>query len=148
MSDFFCNPMDYNAPGSSVRGIFQARVLEQGAIAFSEERLSWTNNTKKKGKFSPSQRLLVFPVGGFSSQWGGIVSYIKTPLYGTYSLLAQLQLSQLHVALSNTAFNHLQLFFFLSVSHPFVFMIFQAREPLWCCYRYIYMEQVNQEVNT
>ena len=30
------NPMDYSLPGSSVRGIFQARVLEWGAIAFSE----------------------------------------------------------------------------------------------------------------
>ena len=32
------NPMDCNLPGSSVHGIFQARVLEWGAIAFSEER--------------------------------------------------------------------------------------------------------------
>ena len=30
------NPMDYSLPGSSVHGIFQARVLEWGAIAFSE----------------------------------------------------------------------------------------------------------------
>ena len=29
------NPMDCGPPGSSVRGIFQARVLEWGAIAFS-----------------------------------------------------------------------------------------------------------------
>ena len=29
------NPMDYSPPGSSVHGIFQARVLEWGAIAFS-----------------------------------------------------------------------------------------------------------------
>ena len=29
------DPMDCNAPGSSVPGIFQARVLEWGAIAFS-----------------------------------------------------------------------------------------------------------------
>ena len=29
------DPMDYTLPGSSVRGIFQARVLEWGAIAFS-----------------------------------------------------------------------------------------------------------------
>ena len=27
--------MDYSLPGSSVHGIFQARVLEWGAIAFS-----------------------------------------------------------------------------------------------------------------
>ena len=32
------NPMDCSLPGSSVHGIFQARVLEWGAIAFSEAR--------------------------------------------------------------------------------------------------------------
>ena len=31
-----CNPMDCHPPGSSVRGILQARVLEWGAIAFSD----------------------------------------------------------------------------------------------------------------
>ena len=31
-----CNPTDCSPPGSSVCGIFQARVLEWGAIAFSE----------------------------------------------------------------------------------------------------------------
>ena len=30
-----CDPMDYSLPGSSVHGIFQARVLEWAAIAFS-----------------------------------------------------------------------------------------------------------------
>ena len=29
------DPMDRNPPGSSIHGIFQARVLEWGAIAFS-----------------------------------------------------------------------------------------------------------------
>ena len=33
------DPMDCSLPGSSVNGIFQARVLEWGAIAFSE--LPW-----------------------------------------------------------------------------------------------------------
>ena len=31
-----CDPMDSSLPGSSVHGIFQARVLEWGAIAFSD----------------------------------------------------------------------------------------------------------------
>ena len=31
-----CNPMDCSLPGFSVHGIFQARVLEWGAIAFSQ----------------------------------------------------------------------------------------------------------------
>ena len=34
-----CDPMDCSLPGSSIRGIFQARVLEWGAIAFSSVSL-------------------------------------------------------------------------------------------------------------
>ena len=30
-----CDPMDCSLPGSSIHGIFQATVLEWGAIAFS-----------------------------------------------------------------------------------------------------------------
>ena len=30
-----CNPMDYSLPGSSVHGLFQARILEWVAISFS-----------------------------------------------------------------------------------------------------------------
>ena len=33
------DPMDFNLPGSSIHGIFQARVLEWVAIAFSSEHL-------------------------------------------------------------------------------------------------------------
>ena len=33
------NPKDWSLPGSSVHGIFQARVLERGAIAFSNKDL-------------------------------------------------------------------------------------------------------------
>ena len=40
------DPMDCSLPGSSVHGIFQARVLEWGAIAFSRERIS-------EGKLKP-----------------------------------------------------------------------------------------------
>ena len=35
------DPMDCSLPGSSVRGIFQARVLEWGAIAFCRLRYSF-----------------------------------------------------------------------------------------------------------
>ena len=34
-----CDPMDCSLPGSSVHGIFQATVLEWGAIAFSQPTL-------------------------------------------------------------------------------------------------------------
>ena len=32
-----CDPMDCSLPGSSVHGIFQARILEWVAISFSRE---------------------------------------------------------------------------------------------------------------
>ena len=41
------DPMDYSLPGSSVHGIVQTRVLEWGAIAFSE---SHTRRKKKMRK--------------------------------------------------------------------------------------------------
>ena len=34
------DPMDCSLPGSSARGIFQARVLEWGAIAFSNHKVT------------------------------------------------------------------------------------------------------------
>ena len=37
------DPMDCSPPGSSIHGIFQARVLEWGAIAFSEHVLGTIN---------------------------------------------------------------------------------------------------------
>ena len=43
------DPMDCSPSGSSAHGIFQARVLEWGAIAFSRKRLD--SNKKKKKKY-------------------------------------------------------------------------------------------------
>ena len=37
------DPMDYSLSGSFVHGIFQARVLEWGAIAYLESKLSFFN---------------------------------------------------------------------------------------------------------
>ena len=36
------DPMDCSLPGSSVHGIFQARILEWGAIAFSDYFVHWS----------------------------------------------------------------------------------------------------------
>ena len=44
------NPMDCSLPGSSVHGIFQARVLEWGAIAFSEYLINFFQNKECFGK--------------------------------------------------------------------------------------------------
>ena len=43
------DPMDCSPPGSSIHGIFQARVLEWGAIAFS--RLAHTRCCKKNSSY-------------------------------------------------------------------------------------------------
>jgi len=39
-----CDPMDYSPPGSSVHGIFQARILESFAISFSNNSVTLFNN--------------------------------------------------------------------------------------------------------
>ena len=41
------NPMDCSLPGSSVHGIFQARALQWGAIAFSEFEMQVCLETMK-----------------------------------------------------------------------------------------------------
>ena len=42
------DPMDCSLPGSSIHGIFQARVLEWVAIAFSQQCIQWETNAKQE----------------------------------------------------------------------------------------------------
>ena len=49
MSETLSDPMDCSPPGSSVHGIFQARVLEWGAIAFSILISGPQNSLSKEG---------------------------------------------------------------------------------------------------
>ena len=46
-----CDPMDCSPPGSSTHGIFQARVLEWGAFAFSASNIYHTVNTQQEYKW-------------------------------------------------------------------------------------------------
>ena len=50
-----CDPMDYSLPGSSIHGIFQARVLEWGAITFS---LFWSTLYYLKMKEWRAEKLI------------------------------------------------------------------------------------------
>jgi len=53
------DPMDYSPPGSSIHGIFQARVLEWVAIAFSKEKMgkyTVSSSEKYSGKEVPPQK--------------------------------------------------------------------------------------------
>ena len=45
----FSNPMDCSLPGSSIHGIFQARVLEWVAIAFSTFTARWADSRPGQG---------------------------------------------------------------------------------------------------
>ena len=71
------NPTDCSLPGSSVHGIFQARVLEWGAIAFSTFRDCCLIKTKAKQRYRqvrhcPKLRLTsqpTFSVGALPA-WG------------------------------------------------------------------------------
>ena len=47
-----CNPIDCSLPGSSIHGIFQARILEWAAISFS------------RGSFRPRDRTWVSHIAG------------------------------------------------------------------------------------
>ena len=44
------NPMDCSRPGSSIHGVFQARILEWIAIALSSKSLKLNRIKKKKKK--------------------------------------------------------------------------------------------------
>ena len=48
------DPMDCSPPGSSIHRIFQAKVLEWGAIAFSGKGSSYIKNSKEEIPGGPS----------------------------------------------------------------------------------------------
>ena len=62
------DPMDFSPPGSSIHGIFQARVLEWGAIAFSEDIWKVLQKGGERDHPCPHTNLLhkrLFPVEGW-----------------------------------------------------------------------------------
>ena len=54
------DPMDCSLPGSSIHGIFQARVLEWGAIAFSESGYRKNITQHKKAIYDKSTTNIIF----------------------------------------------------------------------------------------
>ena len=76
------DPMDCSLPGSSVHGIFQARELEWGAIAFSEDG---SITTGKSTGALPLPILLSYCLYFFYStyyhQWYGMCSLINLLIF-------------------------------------------------------------------
>ena len=54
-----CDPIDGSPPGSSVHGIFQASVLEWGAIAFSVDRTEQLHFLLSFLRYSHEQKLKI-----------------------------------------------------------------------------------------
>ena len=77
-----CDPMDWNPPGSPVRGILQTRILEQVAIFYSrgsscprvQTRISCISSTGRRIRWATREaRLCVWPLCFVSlASWAGI----------------------------------------------------------------------------
>ena len=67
------DPMDCSLPGSSVHGIFQARVLEWGAIAFSKSGVEWVN---LMGEFDSDDHY-IYCCGQESLERNGVAIIVK-----------------------------------------------------------------------
>ena len=63
------DPMDCSLPGSSIHGIFQARVLEWGAIAFSGEYFLATVISETIKRLYEALAI-TFPLGVWKSSTG------------------------------------------------------------------------------
>ena len=72
------DPMDCSPPGSSIHGIFQARVLEWGAIAFSFHVLAIVNSAVMNIRVHVSLSILVslvcMPSSGIAGLYGSSIS--------------------------------------------------------------------------
>ena len=65
------NPMDCSPPGSSIFGIFQARVLEWGAIAFSSIGASLVAQAVKKFAWNAGDLGSILGLGRFPGEGNG-----------------------------------------------------------------------------
>ena len=85
--------MDCSLPGSSVHGIFQSRVLEWGAIAFSELTVKLGSKSRQISLWKrlrmemQNTRLHVLgsgPVSGLNGEWGcDSIANISHLIWGT-----------------------------------------------------------------
>ena len=86
------DPMDCSLPGSSIHGIFQARVLEWGAIAFSTPRTRGFHLFRAK-------TLLLWEHASLAVTWLHILSTPLGPPLISFFFLSELSVSGHHPAL-------------------------------------------------
>ena len=90
------NPMDCSPPGSSIHGIFQARILEWVAIAFSECSLGISNFLEE---ISSLFSFCCFPLFLCTDHWGRL-SYFSL-LFGTLHSNSSLHLPKFVFTVAN-----------------------------------------------
>ena len=73
------DPMDRSLPDSSIHGIFQARVLEWGAIAFSERSHCYTIKVQGEAANYPEDITKIINEDGYTRQQ--IISTDEKTLY-------------------------------------------------------------------
>ena len=84
------DPMDCSLPGSSVQGIFQARVLEWGAIASSTVTQQWITNTPSITKSYQLYPLTPMPSKSVSPNDSLLFGFRFRPfLNSSFSVLSQ-----------------------------------------------------------
>ena len=81
---WFSNPMDCSLLGSSTHGIFQARVLEWGAIAFSG---NYVRNMQKRIKSPKSNPFSFLPV--LLRLLDSLLQWMVSVFYGCHNKLPQ-----------------------------------------------------------
>ena len=92
------DPMDCSLPGSSVHGIFQARVLEWVAIAFTLARhnsyLTIYRSCLTTG--GPGKELVINNLPPTRKKWGKVKCRDETPVYISYQL-PRILLAEIHL---------------------------------------------------
>ena len=68
-----CNPMDYSLPGSSVHGIFQARILEWVAISFSRGSSQPRDGTHVSCISCSGRQILTTAPPGKADDWWSVL---------------------------------------------------------------------------
>ena len=74
-----CNPKDCSLPGSSVHGIFQARILEWVAISFSRESFQPRDRTHVSYFFRIGRRVLYHSQSG-KPDWASKLFHISVQI--------------------------------------------------------------------
>ena len=110
------NPMDCSLPGSSVHGIFQARVLEWGAIAFSDHQCYFLINLLS-GFSAVSCMLGMLPFHLSAKPKGCLILSLRRKIE-IFNLLETGSLETVH-SLTHS-FVHLLFFVYSGIFHIFI----------------------------